>query len=217
MPGFTTYGVHRLLNRGQLGPIFPSSTIQELGPQCPSLQGLAICVQRRRGLETDVYTALAQFPRLIHLDLLLNCLPEIDSTENPVPLRELTEYESTRTSGHAYNLPTWYIRDCVINCAIDQELAEAIFTHIRNNQKGGGRRLQRLTIHPLHSQGGQYCSYYSISNSSPRTQWGAWGPFNAEVFDELARSWTVEADVVERAGIRAVKSTRGKGGNSRLR
>ncbi|OJJ03311.1 hypothetical protein ASPVEDRAFT_29835 [Aspergillus versicolor CBS 583.65] len=215
--GSNTYGVLRLLRKGQLGPIFPSNTIQHLGHHCPSLQRLEICIQRRRGLETDVYTALAQFPHLTHLDLLLNCLPETGPNETPVPFRALTEYESTRTAGDSYNLPTWYIRDCLINCAIDEELAEAIFTHIRNNQEGGSRRLQRLTINPLYSQGGQYCPYNPYSDSGPSPPWGAWKPFNAEMFEELARPWTLVADIGEKTDIRAVSSVYQPGIKNKLR
>ncbi|KAL4862256.1 hypothetical protein BDV12DRAFT_207327 [Aspergillus spectabilis] len=192
--GWKGQDLRRLSNNGQIGPIFSPGTVLELGAQSPSLQKLRICLQRRRGLETDAYTTLAQFPHLTELDLLLNCLAEIGSNETPVPPRELTEFEKAQTTSTSYDLPIWYLRDPMMNCAIDKDLAKTIFTHIRYHQ--GGRHLERLTIHPLYSQVGQYC-YYSANARHTL------GPFNAEIFKVLAPTRTVETDLL--TSLRAVK------------
>ncbi|OKL59811.1 hypothetical protein UA08_04986 [Talaromyces atroroseus] len=188
--------LRRLSQRGPFGPKFTAEDIRSLAAQCPSLEKLRICVQRNRGFETDVYTALANFPCLTELDLLLNCLAQVGPNETPIPPRDLTEFEKDRTPRTYYDLPIWYVRDTMINYAIDQDLSEAVFTHIRVHQ-GGSRRLAKLTLRP-HCEPQQNCHYRLDAFI-----------FHAEIFKVLGSTWIVEMDVL--TGLRAVKRVQDHG------
>ncbi|KAL4734582.1 hypothetical protein BDV11DRAFT_174629 [Aspergillus similis] len=181
--------LRRLRERESTGPIFPAEKIQSLAAQCPSLQRLRICIQRNRGFETDVYTALAQLPRLTELDLLLNCPPQVGPDETPTHLRELTDFENAQSPPTCFDLPIWFLRDTTINSAIDQDLAKALFTHIRTHHTGS-RRLVKLTIRPS-------CSHHGPAATR------ASRAFSADIFKVLASSWTLETDLL--AGCRAVE------------
>jgi hypothetical protein len=184
--------LRRLSSRGPVGPEFAAEDIQSLAAQSPSLEKLRICIQRNRGFETDVYTALASFPHLTELDLVLKCLAQVGPNETPVPPRGLTEFEKARTPPTYYDLPTWYVRDTMINSAIDHDLAEAVFTHIRVRQ-GGSRRLAKLTLRPLNEQFGQHGNYRPDAHLL----------LFSNIFKALGSTWMVETDVL--AGLRAVK------------
>ncbi|KAL2827933.1 hypothetical protein BDW59DRAFT_143556 [Aspergillus cavernicola] len=185
--------LRRLRERGPTGPIFPAEEIHSLAAQCFSLEKLRICIQRNRGFETDVYTAFAHLPRLKELELLVNCPPRVGPDENPIPPRELSDFENARTPPNYFDLPVWYIRDTMINSAIDEDLAKGINTHIRTHQTGSSR-LAKLTLRPVFRHDGP---------AATRTS----GAFSTNIFKVLASVWTVEMDLV--AGVRAVKNAQG--------
>ncbi|PYH63381.1 uncharacterized protein BO88DRAFT_353487 [Aspergillus vadensis CBS 113365] len=179
-----------------IDPIFSDNDVLELSRQLPLLKKLQICVQRRRGLEGAVYTALGQFKCLEELELVLNCLPEMNIFDHPVPSRELTDFEMVRiwhSSVRGCGWPRWYLRDLLINCAIDEALAKAIFSYVWKGRNGNW--LQRLTIYPLYSQLGEYSSYFYHGYCRNVKEEG--------FLDQLAPTWVVEPDLL--TGLRAQK------------
>ncbi|OJJ67016.1 hypothetical protein ASPBRDRAFT_200621 [Aspergillus brasiliensis CBS 101740] len=172
-----------------MGPRFSRDDILALAHQLPRLKKLRICVQRRRGLEADAYPALGGFSCLEELDLVLNCVPEMDANEGPIPPRELTECEKGRSwlgASSIFSWPNWHLRDLLINCAIDKPLAKAIFAHVSGSQRGHG--LQRLTIHPLYGQVDQYTLYGPHGYLQ--------GTVDEDLLRQLAPTWTVELDLL---------------------
>ena len=146
------------------------------------------------GLETPAYTALALFPALRTLELYLNCPPLVDPNEteplSPIPPRDLAEFEKAQPLPSTdLDVPIWYIRDTMINSAIDKDLAKTIFTHIRSHQVRD-RRLAKLKIHPLYSAPAVAVKSISIAS-------------NNNIFKAPAPSWTVQTDLL--AGVKAVK------------
>ncbi|KAJ5746819.1 hypothetical protein N7520_012001 [Penicillium odoratum] len=152
---------------GQIAPAFSSDDISELAGQCPSLQKLFICAQRSQDLGTDVWNALGRFPSLQELDLTLKCSPEMDANMMPVPPRELSEFEKGVLVEYRASCRRWFIRDCIINCSINESLAKAYFTHIRACQDE--KRFAQLVLRPLY-------------NTVP----------GRDYFNHLALTWTIE-------------------------
>ncbi|KAJ6035922.1 hypothetical protein N7540_000201 [Penicillium herquei] len=188
--------LRRLRARGQsvTGPICSVEEINLLAAHCPSLQTLCIATQRNRGLEAPTYAALARFPALTTLNLYLNCPPPVDPNKteplSPVPPRDLTEFEKAQPPPHTgLDMPIWYIRDTMINSAIDEDLAKTIFTHIRSYQVRN-QRLAKLKIHRLYSAPAAAGKIISIVS-------------NNDIFKTLAPSWTVKTDLL--AGVKTVK------------
>lgn len=146
-PGTGTSQDIRMINKkGPIAPVFSSDDISELAGQCPSLQKLLICAQRSQGLGTDLWNAFGRLSSLEEIDLTLKCSPEMDANMMPVPPRELSEFEKGVVE---YNppCPRWFIRDCIINCSINESLAKAFFMHIRACQDV--KRFAHLVIRPL--------------------------------------------------------------------
>ncbi|GKZ21525.1 hypothetical protein AbraIFM66951_006707 [Aspergillus brasiliensis] len=135
------YEGFRLLQKGQIAPIFTAEVISRIAARCPVLRTLWICVQRYRGysIETQAYEALAQFPVLQTLDLALKCQPILQRNGTPFPPRKLSADERELVSTPWRDIPKWVIRDSTINSAIDESLATAIFNRIRMGRPG--RRL----------------------------------------------------------------------------
>ncbi|GKZ28935.1 hypothetical protein AbraIFM66950_001893 [Aspergillus brasiliensis] len=154
------YEAFRLLQKGQIAPIFTAEVISQIAARCPVLRTLWICVQRYRGysIETQAYEALAQFPALQTLDLVLSCQPIMQRNGTPFPPRKLSADERELVSTPWHDIPKWVIRDSTINSAIDESLATAIFNRIRMGRPGqpSGGCLQLLRLHPLIGRFGQY-------------------------------------------------------------
>ena len=184
----------RAKGKNVTSPLCAVEEIRSLEAHCPSLQTLCIAIQRNRGLETPAYIALALFPALTTLELYLNCPPLVDPNEperlSPVPARDLTDFEKAQPPpSTGLDVPIWYIRDTMINSAINEDLAKTIFTHIRAHQVGY-RRLAKLKIHPLYSAPAVAATDISIA-------------LNNKIFKALASSWTVQTDLL--TGVKAVK------------
>ncbi|GLB07184.1 hypothetical protein AtubIFM57258_002507 [Aspergillus tubingensis] len=189
-----------LLTRGKVlrkhGPTLLELELHRASPstqkidlrQLPLLKKVQICVLRRRGLEGAVYTALGQFTCLEELELVLHCLPEMNSPSHPVPPRELTDFEMARIwhSSVLGGWPRWYMRDLLINCAIDEALAKAIFSYVWKGRDGNC--LQRLTIHPLYGQLGEYSRYFYYEDCKKVKEEG--------FLDQMAPTWVVEPDLL---------------------
>ncbi|KAJ5559836.1 hypothetical protein N7513_002235 [Penicillium frequentans] len=177
-----------LCKKGQAGPIFSTEHVRELADICPSLQKLQICVQRYPGAQRDMSSALGRFPHLKKLDLVLNCLPEIDANMMPVPLRELTDFEKGLVSDFNWGsvvCPRWFIRDYIINCAMSESFVKEFFTQIRTSQE----KLVQLVMNPLHGEWAQYSKLYQYSWFSPGLK-----KFFTSLSFHLASVWTVKQD-----------------------
>ncbi|PYH71212.1 uncharacterized protein BO88DRAFT_479418 [Aspergillus vadensis CBS 113365] len=174
----------RLSHEGEVAPIFPPAVITRIAASCPALRTLCICVQRYRGhpAEARAYDALAQFPALQTLDLVLNCVAAREADGTPSPPRELSAYEQELYTYHSRQIPKWRIRDRMINSAIDESLAKAIFNRIRKGQQGGSLQLLRL-----HSYLGKFRKYTVSTGISHRVPVRAW-----EISSQMAGAWQVE-------------------------
>lgn len=180
---------YQLCKKGQAGPIFSTEHVRELAHNFPSLQKLQIRVQRYPGAQTDMSSALGRFPCLKKLDLVLNCLPEIDANMMPVPLRELTDFEKSLASDFNWGsdvCPTWFIRDYMINCAMSESFVKEFFTQIRTSQEN----LVQLVMSPLHGEWAQYSKLDQYS-CFPH---GVKKFITPSIFDRLASFWTVNQD-----------------------
>ncbi|KAJ5930404.1 hypothetical protein N7466_005897 [Penicillium verhagenii] len=155
----------------QIAPAFSSDDISELASQCPSLQKLFICAQESQGPGREVWDALGQFPSLQELDLTLKCSPEMDDNMMPVPPRKLSEFEEGIVKQFRDSCRRWFIRDCIKNCCINEGLARAFFTHIRECQDA--KRFTGLVIRPLY-------------NTVPGHHY----------FHSLALTWTIKLDAL---------------------
>ncbi|KAJ5614146.1 hypothetical protein N7528_007800 [Penicillium herquei] len=136
--------------KSQVGPIFSAHDILQLAGQSSNLQRLCICVQRDWRHDTDLWTALGQFPRLEELHLLLNIFPEMDADKMPIPLRELSDFEKSPVTVGPTEFDAgclkWFLEDYKINRAIGEDLVKEIFTHIHACQHE--KSLVKLVIHP---------------------------------------------------------------------
>ncbi|PWY71012.1 hypothetical protein BO70DRAFT_399625 [Aspergillus heteromorphus CBS 117.55] len=196
---FSNYEHYRLNHKGSSGQLFSADSIAQIAARCPALQDLRIGIQRDRGsrTETALYTALAQFPSLRTLDLVLNCLPAVTSTNSPSPPRPLSDFEASPT--HWRDIPVWHVRDCVINCAIDEDLATAIFSHILNNQST--RRLCEVRLNPLY---GHYNQAYA--HGEPTRLWKFRQGDLHRLLSWLGSPWLVER--VPFVGVQAKRVSR---------
>ncbi|KAJ5290762.1 hypothetical protein N7478_000013 [Penicillium angulare] len=123
------------------------------------------------------------------LELPGACGPQRTEPLSPVPPRDLTEFEKAQPPPPIdLDVPIWYIRDTMINSAIDEDLARTIFTHIRARQ-AGDRRLAKLDIRPLYNA--PAVAARSISKAS-----------ESNISKALAPHWIIQTDFL--AGIKAV-------------
>lgn len=107
-------------------PVMDNDQITQLAQACPQLQELRLPLQRQQGSshECDIYRALGQFLHLHTLILDLHCDPR------PLPL------------GPQENVSSAYLRETLINAAVDKTLGTGIWDLIASNQST--RRLQNL-------------------------------------------------------------------------
>ncbi|KAI3003021.1 hypothetical protein CBS147346_5661 [Aspergillus niger] len=179
----------KLSHKGYIAPIFRPAVIARIAARCPSLRTLWIGVQRHRGhpIEARAYDALALFPALQSLDLVLSCLAASKADDRtPVPPRELSAYEEELFPYRSRQIPKWTIRDCMINSAIDESLAKAIFNRIRTGPQSQrmGSCLQLLRIHPLLGKFGKSRVRTGIGHRLPVTA--------GEISHKMAGAWQVE-------------------------
>ncbi|RAK85165.1 hypothetical protein BO79DRAFT_273973 [Aspergillus costaricaensis CBS 115574] len=169
--------------RKQSAPTFHPAVIAHIAACCPALQTLCICVQRYRGhpIEAQTYDALAKFPVLQTLDLVLNCVAASKADGTPSLPRELTAYEQELFPYRFGQISKWTIRDCMINSAIDESLVKAIFNRILMGQQG--RSLQLLRLHPHLGKFEPWMST-DMRNRLPVSA--------GEIIKELAGAWQVE-------------------------
>ncbi|CAH0014638.1 unnamed protein product [Clonostachys rhizophaga] len=132
------------VSRHEIPMIFTKEHIQEIHTQCPILEELAIPVKRTQSnaAEVSIYKSLARLDRLKSLFLILDCSDwrvSRDSTYGPDPSFDEDDRESW-----SFNVKRGDIRVGLINSAVDETLARAIWGTICQHKVG--RRLESLRL-----------------------------------------------------------------------
>lgn len=148
---------------------------------CPLLGDLLLSIPRSRGgvQETSYYRALGQLPRLQTLTLFLDCsnLPAmynngVDEIPDGPSFNEENEKFFEWSDGIVYPREQ-LMQDSIINSAIDESLAKAIFQLISRSKMPGGLPLESLKLH--------------VTGVERYTAWGLDGLSN--LISVLERSW----------------------------
>jgi hypothetical protein len=111
--------------------------VREIQQRCPRLEDVRLHVLRRQGGpdEVAVYRALGQLPRLQRATLLLDC-------RTPgIGVLTAADLEAERTLAS--------VRKGLINAAVDEALARAIFKKILSSAPGNAPPLQRLRLETI--------------------------------------------------------------------
>ncbi|KAI1423697.1 hypothetical protein F5Y12DRAFT_756309 [Xylaria sp. FL1777] len=111
--------------------VFSSGVVQDMAERCPNLKRIELPIKRSQGdnQETAIYRAFSGFQRLEHLSLKLRVGEDTEVTEiegNPDE-EETSEEEEVTSFRTAEELPARFIRNCLINSAVDSSLALEIF------------------------------------------------------------------------------------------
>jgi hypothetical protein len=196
-----------LRTKNVLGQSLDEAAILELAARCPHVEMLAIKIRRSRGDATEVglYKALGRFAKLRRLILTLDASPP-PWLEAAAPHEPQNEYdmrlnfdteidpsfddsEKQYMTGSLYPYRQGHLRDVLINTAVDETLARAIFRTIctakaRAHGDSAALALDRVVIE---SEGGR--SFPHPVAMTPPT-WGLRPYMTA-----LGRRWLLERDV----------------------
>lgn len=153
-----------LRTQHELGQCLDEATLAELADRCPAIETLALKIRRSRGDATEValYRALGRFPRLRRLALTLDASPPpwfpaappaVERQDTAVD-SSFDEFDRRYLSGDLYPYRNGHIRDVLINTAVDETLARAIFQTVcavqaRNYTHGVAATtapLERMTV-----------------------------------------------------------------------
>ncbi|CAG9979390.1 unnamed protein product [Clonostachys byssicola] len=132
------------VSRHEIPMVFAKEHIQEIHTQCPVLEELAIPVKRTQSdaAEVDIYKSLARLDRLTSLFLILDCSDwrvSRDSSYSPDPSFDEDDRETW-----SFNVKRGDVRVGLINSAVDETLARAIWSTICQHKVG--RRLESLRL-----------------------------------------------------------------------
>lgn len=163
--------------RTEVPMVFEKEHLLQIQAQCPVLQELAIPVKRTKSnaVETEIYRTFGKMGHLQVLFLTLDCSDwrvSRDSTRRNEP--SFDEIDREIYLGLDF-LQKGHIRECFMNCAVDETLARSVWDTIC--QVKVGKPLRSLK---LWTDGGD--------------QWGN-GTSNGSirpVVDKLSRSWLIE-------------------------
>lgn len=177
---------------------FVELDISGFGECCPLLEELHVPVKRRKGnhRETHCYEEIGKFASLkklfLRLDMRERDLPSTDEYEDELDDfdRQRTIPQNSRIFGPNNNesILNFHVRDALINAAVDEKLARAIWDRIATNQPSG--RLSSMTITPKEP------GYFGPITS----------PFELEIrVENLARSFLVTKNATSSSGSSEVK------------
>ncbi|VUC28687.1 unnamed protein product [Clonostachys rosea] len=132
------------VSRFEIPMILTKEHIQSIHDQCPILEELAIPVKRMQSsaVEVDIYKTLARLDRLKSLFLILDCSDwrvSRDSSYGPDP--SFDEFDRRPWSFYSNR---GHVRVALINSAVDETLARAIWDTICQHKVG--RRLESLRL-----------------------------------------------------------------------
>lgn len=121
--------------------IYTSSDAFDLIAGCPQLDYLDVSIARLRGNreEVAVYRQLGSHLRLQSIHLYLDCTVDLLNTRLEDGLDKMP------WNGHEY-LCNGHIRNSMINCAFDVQLATAIFQHVATAKPLGATTLKQMEI-----------------------------------------------------------------------
>lgn len=182
-------------------------TLTLIQRRCPHLEKLAIKLTRSRG-ELAAYAILGSFPRLTHVEIVLDCsIPPVarhtmDDDENDHSRQhELLSYSSsdgflnaiysvdTTPTANQWPVPmVWHsvrnghIRNTIMSASIDATFARSLFQLIERSKPAGSSRLQRLDIH---SEGGT-----DFTTATYRLNTRIHGL--SELLETIRLSWSIE-------------------------
>ncbi|KAF2497120.1 hypothetical protein BU16DRAFT_349993 [Lophium mytilinum] len=160
--------------------------VLQIHAQCPALQELAVPVKRTKSdaLEAEIYKSFGKMGRLKSLFLTLDCSDwrvcrdpnSIDDASFDAADRETYKWSGFLKKG--------YVRETLMNCAVDETLARSIWETICQSETG-----QDLESLKLWTTGG-----------------GEWGNYGGNggiplVVNNLSRSWLIERVARDDKGI----------------
>ncbi|KAK3945227.1 hypothetical protein QBC46DRAFT_455453 [Diplogelasinospora grovesii] len=205
-----------------LGQGLDEAAVAELADRCPAIETLALEIRRSRGDATEValYRALGRFAHLRRLALTLDASPPpwfpaappavegYDTDVDP----SFDEFDRSYLSGTLYPYRHGHIRDILINTAVDETLARAIFRTICAVQTRNYTHGVTTTIAPLERMKVQVAGGKSFPHRGTMVPVGNdLSPYLAA----LGRQWLLERDVRDDA--RDVVHAREFNKKSRLR
>lgn len=169
-------------DRWEMPMVFGKEEILKIQAHCPLLQELTVSVKRTKSdtVEAEIYKSFGKMKRLRSLFLILDCSEwrvTRDSNYKP-PFNE----EDQEVCYFEW-LKIGYLRDVLLNCAVDETLARSIWATIYQHKIGVRLESLKLWTTGANSFGKQIrCSNLD------------------DVFDNLSRSWLIERvveDVIE--------------------
>jgi hypothetical protein len=157
---------------------FTKEHILQIHAQCPVLQELAISIKRTKSdmLEVEIYKSFSIMGRLKSLLLTLDCSnwrvardPDLqDDASFDAADREICEGLGVLKKG--------YVREMLLNCAVDEMLARSIWQTICQGKAG-----EKLESLKLWTTGGGHWGGKSLGTTSI-----------SDVVNVLSRSWLIE-------------------------
>lgn len=113
--------------------IFTKEHIEKIQASCPALYDLSVPIKRTKSdrTEADLYRSLGKFARLQRLFLILDCsnwrvMRDSTLTDDPSFDNDDRELFITINS----HIRRGHVRECLINCAVDETLARSIWATI---------------------------------------------------------------------------------------
>lgn len=182
---------------------FVLGLISQIQCSCPLLEDISFKIPRSKGDITEhrIYRTLGAMPRLQNADLILDCANRDCVVHIEEGHHEIPEDPSFDEFGQLWCSPNtaedehWvprngHVRDNLINSAVDETLARAIFQSISSAKIGDHFiPLQSLRLRP--SDG----SYFGTQDDSPSRYAIEQIEEIDEVIDHISRTWTLKRDV----------------------
>jgi hypothetical protein len=155
---------------------FTKDRLLQIQAQCPAVEELALPITRdkSRAREVEMYTCFAQMKNLRWLFLTLNCANwrlGRDGTYNP----QFNGHDDEVIDPDQPYLKRGVVKDTLINCAVDETLARAIWDAVGRNK--AGKQLTRLKLQT--SGGGEHGG-------------GFFPSWVADISRNLSRSWLIQ-------------------------
>lgn len=197
----------RHLNLAELSPnyfLFNVSLINELRLRCPQLEDLSLVIPRTKGdrREQNIYKALGAMPKLQTLCLLLDCVnrfvwpdPGLEEGEDIIVFNDPSFDDFDQAFSHEpdgewlWPARNCHVRDALVNSALDDALARAIFQSVSTGRDHKALPLERLEL----------CVQFGdvIVQVKRDDDWGPHLKVNglAEVIQEIGRTWKVVRNV----------------------
>lgn len=174
--------------------VFNAKEVNKIQQNCPTLEDLILKpIPRSKGdaQETAIYKSLGAIPKLQRLTLTLDSSnfrvlegaefindddPNAEDYEIPNDPSFDEFHQQFAYDGRGYQPRKGHIRDALINSALDETLARAIFNYISNSKAHHALPLEYLRLHS--SGGGEFGGLVSMDASGLK-----------QAIDSLGREW----------------------------